>query len=103
MALAVGRVGGSAFGEQIYTLKAHESLRLDSVSFAIDQANEGTWVIPTVTATSSGGATIAEIAAPAVQLTPPPLGPFPSTGPPVMTDDFSRIPPGASPGWLLPA
>jgi hypothetical protein len=98
---AVRRVGGTSEAEQTYTLGPNEAFRLDAVSFTIDWASEGTYVIPRLVAKDSGGFTLAEIDAVALGIAPPVLTPFTFTGPANLTDDVSVLPPDGYGGYLF--
>jgi hypothetical protein len=87
--------------EQTYTLGPDESFRLDSCSFTVGVANEGTSMIPTLIAQDGGGFTIAEIAAPALQVVTAAGGPIAYSGPAAFSDQFSVLPPDGYGGYTL--
>lgn len=101
MPLAVRRVGGISEASQTYTLGPQEAFRLDSASFSIDYANEGSYVIPTLIARDKGGFLIAEIEAPALLGSPPILTGFTFSGPAAMADAFELALPDGYGGYLF--
>lgn len=98
---AVRRVGGTSEAQQTYTLGPAEHFRLDACSFKITYAQQGFNVAPTLIAADQGGFVFAKIAAPIVFTNAPSFNPFAFTGPAVMGDDFSVLPPDGYGGYLL--